>query len=171
MRIANLIKKLTVILLLCFTASGIVSAKVASGSENLNSGQHQAEYLPDPLLHLGWDGFSYDEALGSSVVTKGIDSTLSRSGAFKAAKQKAGVPRNQQPDKTYREKIRDQEGHVEGRVYEFKRQDGSTATIREHSLGHKLDNHGPHFNSEVRDSNGIKQPLGGNGDSHTYFNR
>uniref|UniRef100_UPI00046F645B RHS repeat-associated core domain-containing protein n=1 Tax=Salinivibrio socompensis TaxID=1510206 RepID=UPI00046F645B len=102
---------------------------------------------------------------------KGADSTLSRNGAFKEAKQKAGVPRNQQPDKIYREKIRDQEGHVEGHVYEFKRQDGSTATIREHSLGHKLDNHGPHFNSEIRDSIGIKQPLGGNGDTHTYFNR
>ncbi|WP_369832101.1 HNH/endonuclease VII fold putative polymorphic toxin [Motiliproteus sp. MSK22-1] len=53
---------------------------------------------------------------------------------------------------------------------EFKGKDGSTTTIREHSLGHKLDNHGPRFNSEVRSSTGIKQPLGGNGDSHTYFN-
>ncbi|AJR05714.1 type IV secretion protein Rhs [Photobacterium gaetbulicola] len=103
-------------------------------------------------------------------VTKGANSTLSRSGAFKEAKLKAGVPRNQHPDKVYKEKIRDQDGHVEGRVYEFKRQDGSTATIREHSLGHKLDNHGPHFNSEVRSADGIKQSLGGNGDSHTYFN-
>lgn len=102
--------------------------------------------------------------------TKEADSTLSRTGAFKEAKQKAGVPRSQHPDKVYKEKTRDQEGHVEGRVYEFKRQDGSTATIKEHSLGHKLDNHGPHFNSEVRDSSGIKQSLDGNGDSHTYFN-
>lgn len=105
-----------------------------------------------------------------SDVTKGADSKLSRNGAFKEAKQKAGVPRSQQPDKVYKEKIRDQQGHIEGRVYEFKGKDGSTITIREHSLGHKLDNHGPHFNSEVRSSSGIKQPLGGNGDSHTYFN-
>ena len=102
---------------------------------------------------------------------KGADSSFSRSGAFKEAKQKARVPRSQHPDKVYREKIRDQEGHIDGRVYEFKMQDGSTVTIREHSLGHVLGNHGPHFNSEVRDSAGIKQPLDGNGDSHTYFRR
>lgn len=107
---------------------------------------------------------------GKSVfATKGVGSKLSRSGAFKGAKQKAGVPRSQHPDKIYREKIRDQGGYVEGRVYEFKGQNGSTATIREHSLGHKQGNHGPHFNSDVRSADGIKQPLGGNGDSHTYF--
>lgn len=87
------------------------------------------------------------------------------------AKEKAGIPRSQNPDKVYRERIRDQERYVEGRVYEFKRQDDSTVTIREHSLGHKEGNHGPHFNSEVRGSGGIKQPLGGNGDSHAYFGR
>jgi RHS repeat-associated protein len=103
-------------------------------------------------------------------VSKGADSKYSRSGAFKNAKQKAGVPRSQHPDKIYREKIRDQDGYVEGRVYEFKGQNGSTITIREHSLGHKQGNHGPHFNSEVRSANGIKQHLGGNADSHTYFN-
>ncbi len=71
MRISNLIKNLAVILLLVFTASGVVSAKVASGPQNLGSGLHQAESLLNSLAHLGWDGFSYDAAPGSSVVTKG----------------------------------------------------------------------------------------------------
>lgn len=70
MRISNLLKNLTVILLLVFTASGVVSAKVASGPQNLSPGLHQAESLLNSLPHLGWDGFSYDEASGSSVVAK-----------------------------------------------------------------------------------------------------
>lgn len=104
-------------------------------------------------------------------VTKGSGSKLSRSGAFKDAKMKADIPRSQQPDKIYKEKIHDQKVHVEGRVYEFNRQDGSTVTIREHSLGHEVGNHGPHFNTEVRGLDGLKTPLRGDSDTHTYFKR
>jgi hypothetical protein len=37
---------------------------------------------------------------------------LSRNSAFKEAKQKAGVPRSQYPDKVYKEKIRDQQKSI-----------------------------------------------------------
>jgi hypothetical protein len=40
---------------------------------------HQAESLLDSLPHLGWDGFSYDEASGSSVVTKGASKEIPKS--------------------------------------------------------------------------------------------
>lgn len=33
----------------------------------------------DSLPHLGWDGFSYDEASGSSVVTKGASKEIPKS--------------------------------------------------------------------------------------------
>ncbi|WP_204723362.1 HNH/endonuclease VII fold putative polymorphic toxin, partial [Fastidiosibacter lacustris] len=104
-----------------------------------------------------------------TTVPKGADSTLFRKAAFREAKEKAGIPRSQQPSNTYHEKIRDQQGHVEGRVYEFKIADESTATIREHTLGHKFGNHGSHFNSELRNAQGIKQSLKNNADSHTYI--
>ena len=99
----------------------------------------------------------------------GYSPTLSRNGAFRSAKEKAGIPRSQQPDNIYREKIRDQTEFTLGRVYEFKKPDGSTSTIREHSFGHSLGNHGPHFNTEFRSLDGTKQPLSGSGNSHSYF--
>ena len=98
------------------------------------------------------------------------ESTLSRSAAFREAKEKAGIPRSQQPSSVGKEKLRDQEGNVEGRVYEFRRGDGSSVTIKEHSLGHEKGNHGPHFNSQARGAEGTKLPLKGGADSHTYFN-
>ena len=108
-------------------------------------------------------------AIKAGGVAKDADRTLSRKAAFRQAKEKVGIPKSQQPSNTYHEKIRDQQGHVEGRVYEFKNADGSTATIREHTLGHELGNHGSHFNSELRNAEGIKQSLKNNADSHTYI--
>ena len=40
-------------------------------------------------------------------VTKGADSTHSRKAAFREAKEKAGIPRSQQPSNSYHEKIRE----------------------------------------------------------------
>jgi RHS repeat-associated protein len=93
-----------------------------------------------------------------------------RSGAFRSAKEAAGVPRSAQPSRVYHERIYDQPGNVQGRVYEFTKPDGSVVTIREHSLGHVKGGHGPHFNVEIRPpGGGPKQPLPGGGDGHFYF--
>ncbi|ROS05421.1 filamentous hemagglutinin family protein [Sinobacterium caligoides] len=140
-----------------------------------------ARFMVDVILGVSLVGRSTGKKAGSNSsadsgtmqerdgATKGADSTLSRKAAFRQAKEKAGIPKSQQPSNTYHEKIRDQQGHVEGRVYEFKNADGSTATIREHTLGHELGNHGSHFNSELRNAQGIKQSLKKNADSHTYI--
>ncbi len=95
---------------------------------------------------------------------------LSRRAAFREAKEKGGIPRSQQPTKTYTERLTDQPGNVQSRVYEYKRSDGSVVTVREHSLGHTQGNHPSHFNTEVRPPDrGPRQPLQGGADSHTYF--
>ncbi len=58
------------LLLTVLTASGLVSAKVASGSQNLSGGLHQAESGFNSLVRLAKIDFSYDAASGSPVVTK-----------------------------------------------------------------------------------------------------
>jgi hypothetical protein len=73
MRILHLLKNLLLILLLAVAGSGAVSAKVASGPQNLGLGLHQAASWLEAAPRLGWDGFSYDAAPGSSVVTKGAE--------------------------------------------------------------------------------------------------
>jgi hypothetical protein len=53
---------------------------------------------------------------------------------------------------------------------EFVREDGSTVTIREHSLGHVKGNLGSHFNVEVRPlGGGASQPLLNGADSHVFY--
>ncbi len=66
------IKHLTtwLLLLTVLTASGLVSAKVASGSQNLSGGLHQAESGFNSLIRLAKIDFNYDAASGASVVTK-----------------------------------------------------------------------------------------------------
>ncbi len=66
------IKHLTtwLLLLTVLTASGLVSAKVASGSQNLSGGLHQAESGFNSLIRLAKIDFNYDAASGSSVVRK-----------------------------------------------------------------------------------------------------
>ena len=101
MKISNLIKNLAVILLLVFTASGVVSAKVASGPQNLSAGLHQAESLLDSLPRLGWDGFSYDEAPGSSVVTKSVTPNAQQAANLKRFQKK--IPSNSKDSVELRE--------------------------------------------------------------------
>lgn len=108
-------------------------------------------------------------AIERQTAIRGAESTLSRSAAFREAKEKAGIPRSQQPSSVSKERLRDQDGNVEGRVYDFRRGDGSSVTIKEHSLGHEKGSHGPHFNSEVRGADGTKLPLKGDADPHTYI--
>lgn len=137
-----------------YKKEGLAAAVIALGLE-ANPGKRVSKVL---------------ENAGGALV-KGANSKLSRNGAFRGAKEKAGVPRTQHPDRVYKERIRDQDEYVEGSVYEFRQPGGRTVTIKEHSLGHQKDNHGPHFNTEARGVDGNKVPLRGNADSHTYFRR
>ena len=106
---------------------------------------------------------------GLSAYSK-VTTTLSRSAAFRLSKELGGIPRSAQPIRTYTERLRDQVGNVLSRVYEYFREDGSTVTIREHSLGHTEGDLGPHFNVEVRPpGGGPRQPLAGGADDHVFF--
>ncbi|WP_147473014.1 HNH/endonuclease VII fold putative polymorphic toxin, partial [Pseudomonas salomonii] len=55
----------------------------------------------------------------------------------------------------------------EGRVYIFELQERQIE-IREHSLGHKKGNLGPHFNTEAS-IDGKSTPLKNHVDNHSYF--
>ncbi|WP_256097798.1 RHS repeat-associated core domain-containing protein, partial [Pseudomonas sp. 8 R 14] len=106
---------------------------------------------------------------GDVELPKGADSKLSRNGAFKRAKAIGEIPKTQHPTLIRRVKITDQEQYTEGRVYTFKLQERQIE-IREHSLGHKKGNLGPHFNTEIR-INGQSIPLKNDTDNHSYFKR
>ena len=68
----NFLKRFTtwLLLLTVLTASGLVSAKVVSGVQNLSGSLHQAETTSNPLWHQAKIDFSYDAASGSPVATK-----------------------------------------------------------------------------------------------------
>lgn len=95
-----------------------------------------------------------------------------RKTAFSEAREKGGIPKSQQPDRVRHERLEDQPGNVQSRVYEYtRREDGASVTIKEHSLGHTKGNVDPHFNTIVRPrGGGAKQPLKNNADHHTFFN-
>ncbi|NVZ95738.1 RHS domain-containing protein, partial [Pseudomonas sp. D6002] len=101
---------------------------------------------------------------------KGFDSKLSRNGALRRAKEIGGIPRSAQPIAVERDKIRDQDRYISGRIYVFSLKKGHVTKIYEHSLGHVEGNHGPHFNTK-NTIGGIKVPLRIGDDSHTYFKR
>lgn len=66
------IKHLTtwLLLLTVLTASGLVSAKVASGSLNLSGGLYQENVTANALMHLAKIDFSTDAASGFPLATK-----------------------------------------------------------------------------------------------------
>lgn len=88
-------------------------------------------------------------------------------------KAKGGIPKNQHPNSVTYEKLKDQVGYVLSRVYTFTRSgDNAQVIIREHSLGHKKGDVGPHFNTEVRQRvDGSKQPLHNDEDHHSFFEK
>ncbi|MBD8720514.1 RHS repeat-associated core domain-containing protein, partial [Pseudomonas fluorescens] len=104
---------------------------------------------------------------GDTELPKGAYSELSRNGAFKRAKAIGGVPQTQHPTLVRKVKITDQYQHTEGRVYIFELQERQIE-IREHSLGHKKGNLGPHFNTEAS-IDGKSTPLKNHVDNHSYF--
>jgi RHS repeat-associated protein len=155
----------------------------------LAGGLNNYQYVPNPT---GWvdpiglscledkkNGISKkaDDTSNSKVADddvgppKGYQSTLTKKAAFRQAKEIGGIPRSQQPSRTFKEKLTDQEGYVLGRVFEFQLGNGKTVTIRDHSLGHVKGNEGPHFNTEVTGTKGTKAPLAAGEDSHTYFKK
>ena len=66
----KILTKYLFIMLLAFSASGVVSAKVASGPQNLGPGLHQGESIVKPLMHQGKTESSYGGMSGSPVVAK-----------------------------------------------------------------------------------------------------
>ncbi len=85
MLVMRFIKHLTtwLLLLAVLMVSGLVSAKVASGSQNLSGRLNQAESGFNSLIRQAKIDFNYDTASGSSVVTKRgkTDFIVSRDGA------------------------------------------------------------------------------------------
>ena len=71
-KLPYLFSQLVLLLALVFTANGVVSAKVVSGPSALSSGLHQSQAPVESLLRLGSAVFSYDDAVGSLLVPKGV---------------------------------------------------------------------------------------------------
>ena len=80
---------------------------------------------------------------------------MGRTGAFNGAKRDAGIPRGQQPESIritamtdkFGKQILDSNGKpVMTREYIYKRGDGTTIIIQDHSAGQTVGGHGPHFN-------------------------
>ncbi|PIQ42712.1 MAG: hypothetical protein COV52_02080 [Gammaproteobacteria bacterium CG11_big_fil_rev_8_21_14_0_20_46_22] len=71
MRITNLMKNLLLVLLLALSASGAVSAKVASGPQNLGANLHRGESVFNWLMHQGKTAFSVGCPSGCLDVTNG----------------------------------------------------------------------------------------------------
>ena len=68
----KILTKLLLITILALSASGVVSAKVASGPQNLGPGLHQGETAFNPLTHLAKIDVSTTLTPGSPVVTKKV---------------------------------------------------------------------------------------------------
>lgn len=64
------------LLLTLLMVSGAINAQSASGLQNLGSGLYQDASVFNLLKHQGKGGFSYDDALESSVVAKGGANTF-----------------------------------------------------------------------------------------------
>jgi len=74
MHILQRLKTLLIITLLAFTASGVVSAKSASGLQNFTGGLHQEKTLSNSLWHQAKIGISNEVTSGYTVPSKGGDS-------------------------------------------------------------------------------------------------
>ena len=72
----KILTKLLLITILALSASGVVSAKVASGPQNLSPGLHQSETVFNPLTQLAKIDFSTTLTPGSPVVAKGTPQVL-----------------------------------------------------------------------------------------------
>jgi hypothetical protein len=94
----TILTKLLLITLLAFSASGVVSVKVASGHQNLGPGLHQGGTAFNPLMHLAKIDFSTTTVLGSPVATKG--SLKNASGKLDDAAQAARTQRRNTPNLT-----------------------------------------------------------------------
>ena len=71
-----LFSQLVLLLTLIVTANGVVSAKVASGLQELGGGLSQGQALLEATARLGSEVFSYDDVLGFPLVPKGDTSYL-----------------------------------------------------------------------------------------------
>jgi len=122
-------------------ASGVVSAKVASGAQNLSGGLHQENTAANALLYLAKIDFSYDAASGFPLATKGTPPPnlspkgAGRTGAFKEVKRQSSIPTSQQPSKVGPNL--DKRGNIQpGKSYEFEvpAPGGGTKTVKIRAL-------------------------------------
>ena len=147
------------------SAALLTSCKAESASDSISA----TDLLQDLTLLAGVAGAVRGGAAGLTAAVQAAKQFRSRSAAFRAAKQLAGIPMSAQA-KVSKVRLRDQPGNVQARVYTFVRSDGSTVIISEHSLGHAKGNRGPHFNVEIRPfGGGPKQALPGGADDHVHF--
>jgi len=72
MRLIKLLTNLLLAVLLALSASATVSAKVASGPQNLGGQVHQDQIVVNALMHQGKTESSYGGMSGSSVVAKSV---------------------------------------------------------------------------------------------------
>lgn len=105
------------------------------------------------------------------------DNLPGRHGAFRKAKQDAGIPRSQRPDAIVKPKMTDrwdnpvldaQGRPIRTREYEFTRPDGKKIVIQDHGAGHKFDqdgvgDQGSHFNVRPADQRRTGQVPGTKG--------
>ena len=77
-KLTLIFSQLVLLLILVITSITPASAKVALGVQNLTTNTPQSEVLLEATVHLGSRVFSYDDALGSPLVTKGGTTTLYR---------------------------------------------------------------------------------------------
>ena len=71
------------ITLLALFANGVVSAKLASGHQNLSGNLHQSQTVLKALLHQGLEEVSTMNVSGSPLATKGGDTKIFRQGTSK----------------------------------------------------------------------------------------
>ena len=122
------------------TVSGIASAVSGLFGGDSSSPEDCDNYLSEPGDDghgLGPEGAVSPLANSSPVASggggfepEGPDDDKTRSSALNQAKEKGGIPRSQQPSRTYSERLTDQPGNTTGRVYEYIRaKDGALSLI------------------------------------------
>jgi len=123
--------KLLLITLLALSASGVVSAKVASGLQNLGGAVHPSETAFNPLMHLAKIGFSYDAVSGFPLVTKrGAGDLVDAAGGIVKNAKKGDIRAPGGRDKA-KELFREFDTKGVGSRTKVRERDGSRAVVGE----------------------------------------
>ena len=76
MKMMKHIQTWLLITLLALSVNGVISAKLASGHQNLSGGEHQSQTVLNALLHQGLEQVSTTDVSGSTLAAKGASTTL-----------------------------------------------------------------------------------------------